>query len=157
MDAATIGFTLVLCLLVGLVFGLVPALGVLGFSVREALQQESRSAAGNLRLAEVRQGLVVAQLGASLTLLIGSGLLAKSFLKLRDADPGFRPDRVLTARVNLVGPRYSSRQRRRRSEFCRHAMLEKLRAVPLNPSSAAADHQHPVERRRVTERGHISD
>jgi putative ABC transport system permease protein len=133
MDAATIGFTLVLSLLVGLVFGLVPALGALGFSVREALQEESRSAAGSLSVRRIRQGLVVAQLGASLTLLIGSGLLAKSFLKLRDTDPGFRPDRVLTGRVNLVGPRYSSRQRQ--IEFYER-VLEKLRAAPSVVSAA---------------------
>jgi predicted permease len=132
IDAATIGFTLALSLLVGLIFGLAPALSALEFSVREALQQESRSA-GSLSLRKVRQGLVVAQLGASLTLLIGSGLLAKSFLKLRDTDPGFRPDRVLTARVNLAGPRYSSHQRQ--IEFY-EGVLEKLRAVPSVISAA---------------------
>jgi hypothetical protein len=61
--------------------------------------------------ASIRQGLVVAQLGASLTLLIGAGLLAKSFLKLRDVDPGFRSDGVLTAEIRLAGPTYSSSQR----------------------------------------------
>ena len=80
MDAATIGFTLVLSLLMGLVFGLVPALGALGFSVREALQQESRSAAGSLSVRRIRQGLVVAQLGASLTLLIGCFAVAAVLL-----------------------------------------------------------------------------
>jgi predicted permease len=127
IDAATIGFTLALSILVGLIFGVAPAISALGFSVREALPQESRSAAGSLSVRKVRQGLVVAQLGASLTLLIGSGLLAKSFLKLRDTDPGFRPDRVLTARVNLAGPSYSSHQRQ--IEFYER-VLEKLRAVP---------------------------
>jgi len=132
VDTATIGFTLALSLLVGLIFGLAPALSVLGFSVRETLQAESRSA-GSLSLRRVRQGLVVAQLGASLTLLIGSGLLAKSFLKLRDADPGFRPDRVLTARVNLASPRYSLRQRK--IEFY-ESVLEKLRAAHSVTSAA---------------------
>jgi putative ABC transport system permease protein len=127
IDAATISFTLGLTLLVGLMFGLAPALSAFGFSAREALQQESRSATGNLSLRRVRQGLVVAQLGASLMLLIGSGLLAKSFLKLRDADPGFHPDRVLTARINLSGPVHSSRQSR--IDFYER-VLEKLRAVP---------------------------
>lgn len=133
IDAVTIGFTLALSILVGLIFGLAPALSTLGFSFRDALQQESRSASSSLSLRRMRQGLVVAQLGASLTLLIGSGLLAKSFLKLRDADPGFRPDRVLTARINLSGPVYSSRQRR--IDFY-ESLLEKLRAVPSVISAA---------------------
>jgi putative ABC transport system permease protein len=133
LDAATIGFTFGLSLVIGVIFGLAPAIGAHGFSLREALQQESRSAAGSLSLRRLRQGLVVAQLGASLTLLIGSGLLAKSFLKLRDTDPGFRPDRVLTARINLAGPSYSSRQRQ--IEFYER-VLEKLRAAPGVVSAA---------------------
>jgi hypothetical protein len=52
---------------------------------------------GSRGLRRVRQGLVVAQLGASLTLLIGAGLLANGCLKLRDVDPGFRPDDVRAA------------------------------------------------------------
>ena len=56
----------------------------------EALQSESRNASGRVTLRRVRQTLVVAQLGLSLTLLIAAGLLAKSFLRLRITDPGFR-------------------------------------------------------------------
>ena len=133
IDAMTIGFTLALSVLVGLIFSLVPALSAPGFSVREALQRESRSAAGSRSLRRVRQGLVVAQLGVSLTLLIGSGLLARSFLKLRGANPGFRPDHVLTARVNLTGSVYSSRLRQ--VEFYER-VLEKLRAAPGVVSAA---------------------
>ena len=91
VDAATIGFTLALSVLVGLIFGLAPALSALRFSVSGALQQESRGSVGSVGLRRLRQGLVIVQLAASLTLLIGSGLLAKSFLKLRESDPGFKP------------------------------------------------------------------
>jgi putative ABC transport system permease protein len=132
IDAATIGFTLALSVLVGLIFGLAPALSALGFSVQETLRHDSRSA-GSLSMRKVRQGLVVAQLATSLTLLIGSGLLAKSFLKLRKIDPGFRPDRVLTARVNLAGAAYSLRPRK--IEFY-ESVLEKLRAAPSVISAA---------------------
>ena len=90
------------------------------------LRQESRNA-GGLPLRRLRQALVVAQLAASLTLLLGAGLLAKSFLKLRNSDPGFRPDRVLTARVNLDGPAYSSDPRH---VAFYEKVLEKLRANP---------------------------
>jgi putative ABC transport system permease protein len=161
VDSATVGFTLALTLLVGLIFGLAPALSVLGFSVRETLQAESRSV-GSLSLRRVRQGLVVAQLGASLTLLIGSGLLAKSFLKLRDTGPGFRPDRVLTARVNLAGPRYSLRERK--IEFY-ESVLEKLRAahsvtsaavttsIPLNGDGAPNSAVFRIENHPAAPRG----
>jgi predicted permease len=133
ISAGTIGFTLVLSMAAGVVFGLAPALSALGFPVREALQRDSRSATGSLSLRRLRRGLVVAQLGVSLTLLIGSGLLAKSFLKLRDANPGFRPDNVLTANLNLTGSAYSSRSRQ--IGFYER-ILEKLRTVPGVVSAA---------------------
>jgi putative ABC transport system permease protein len=101
---------LMLSLLLGLVSSLAPALKAVGLPGWEVLQRERR-AAGSRSLRKARQGLVVAQLGASLTLLIGAGLLAKSFLKLRDVDPGFRSDGVLTAEIRLAGPTYSSSQR----------------------------------------------
>ena len=61
----------------------------------------------------MRQVLVVAQLGLSLTLLIGAGLLAKSFYGLRTMDPGFRAENVLTARIDVAGPSHRSLDRQR--------------------------------------------
>jgi putative ABC transport system permease protein len=112
-------------LLTGLVFGLAPVFGSLGFSVREALQQEGRSASGSVALRRTRQVLVVAQLGLSLTLLIAAGLLAKSFWGLRNTDPGFRPENLLTARIALTGPAYRTLQRQ--DEFFQHVTEEVAR------------------------------
>ena len=108
MDATTAAFAAAVIILTGLAFGIVPALGSLGFGVREALQGESRSASSSSGLRRTRQAFVIAQLGLSLTLLIGAGLLAKSFYRLRNTPPGFRPENMLTARVNLTGPRYET-------------------------------------------------
>jgi putative ABC transport system permease protein len=105
IDFTTAAFAFLTTVLCGLAFGLAPALGSLGFGVREALQKDSRSASAGTGLRRVRQSLVVAQLGLSLTLLIGAGLLAKSFLRLRNTDPGFRAENVLTGRLNLF-PKY---------------------------------------------------
>jgi predicted permease len=132
IGAAVIGFAFVLSLLLGLISSLAPALKAAGLPGAEALPGERR-AAGRRSLRKVRQGLVVAQLGVSLTLLIGAGLLAKSFLKLRDVDPGFRPDGVLTARINLAGPAYSSSQRQ--IEFYER-LLANLRTIPAVTSAA---------------------
>jgi len=87
---------------------LAPSLGSLGFGVRDALQGESRSVSSGTAVRRIRQALVIAQLAMSLTLLIGAGLLAKSFYQLRNTDPGYRPENVLTARVNLAGPGYAT-------------------------------------------------
>ena len=107
LDWSTAGFALIVTILAGLTFGLAPSAGSLGFGVREALQGESRSVSSGTIVRRIRQGLVVAQLGLSLTLLIGAGLLAKSFYQLRNTNPGFRPENVMTARINLAGPSYA--------------------------------------------------
>jgi putative ABC transport system permease protein len=132
IDAASIAVAFVLSLLVGLGSSLAPALKATGFSGRGALQG-GRRAFGSRSLRKLRQGLVVAQLGVSLTLLIGAGLLAKSFLTLREVHPGFRSDGVLTAKINLAGPGYSSSQRQ--TEFYER-LLAKLRATPAVVSAA---------------------
>jgi putative ABC transport system permease protein len=111
LDWNTAGFALIVTIFVGVAFGLAPSAGSLGFGVREALQGESRSASSGRAVRRIRQGLVVAQLGSSLTLLIGAGLLAKSFYQLRNTDPGYRPENVLTARINLAGTSYASAAR----------------------------------------------
>jgi putative ABC transport system permease protein len=113
IDRATSLFAFLAAVLTGLIFGIVPALSSRSFGVSEALQSESRSASGSLTLRRVRQALVVAQLGLSLMLLISAGLLAKSFLQLQNTDPGFRSENILTARMTLAGPGYSTPDRRR--------------------------------------------
>ncbi len=133
IDSATGVFTVVVTVLTGLVFGMAPALGSRGFGMSQALQRESRSASGGVTLRRVRQALVVAQLGLSLTLLIGAGLLAKSFLELRSTNPGFRTENLLTARMTLAGPGYATPDRQR--EFI-EAVLEKVRQLPDVDSAA---------------------
>lgn len=127
LDWSTAGFALIVTIFAGLTSGLAPSLGSLRFGVREALQGESRSASSGTGVRRIRQGLVVAQLGMSLTLLIGAGLLAKSFYQLRNTDPGYRPENVLTARINLSGPSYASVGRQR--EFITD-LLQRIERLP---------------------------
>ena len=127
MDLTTILFAVVLTAVTGLAFGLAPAFSSASVPVHEALQSESRTASGSSGMRRFRQGLVVAQLGLSLTLLIGAGLLAKSFLQLRNTDPGFRPQNLLTARMSLTGPSYAATPRK--IDFYQTA-LAKIRRVP---------------------------
>jgi predicted permease len=113
LDWTTAAFALIVTILAGLTFGLAPALGSLGFGVRDVLQGETRTMSSGTVVRRIRQALVVAQLGLSLTLLIGAGLLAKSFYRLRTTDPGYRPENVLTARINLAGASYASVNRQK--------------------------------------------
>ncbi len=107
VDASTSLFAVAVTVLTGLLFGMAPALSSLGFGVRDALKRDSRGSTSSGGARRTRQALVVAQLGLSLTLLIGAGLLAKSFYRLRNVNPGFNSANVLTARINLTGPRYA--------------------------------------------------
>lgn len=136
LDWSTAGFALIVTILAGLTFVLAPALGSLGFGVREALQRESRSASSGTVVRRIRQGLVVAQLGVSLTLLLGAGLLAKSFYQLRQTNPGYDPANVLTARINLAGPSYASvnRQKKFIEDLLQQAdRLPNVEAVSVGP------------------------
>ena len=133
IDLSTAVFTLAVTVLTGLVFGLAPSLGSRGFGVREALQGESRSVSSGAGLQRMRRALVVAQLGLSLTLLIGAGLLAKSFYQLRRTNPGYDPENVLTARINLAGPSYASLDRQ--MEFIQNLLQQAARLPNVEAAS----------------------
>jgi predicted permease len=107
IDLRTLIFTFGLTLLTGLIFGLAPALSAARIDIQEALKAGGQGQSTGPRAARLRQALVVVELGVSLVLLIGAGLLARSFLKLAHTDLGFDPGRLLTLRVNLVGDRYA--------------------------------------------------
>jgi putative ABC transport system permease protein len=107
MDLTTLAFTCGLTLVTGLVFGMAPAVTSAGISIQEALKSAGHTQSGGQGSARLRQLLVVAELAVALVLLIGAGLLARSFLKLSQTDLGFPPENLLTLRVNLVGERYA--------------------------------------------------
>lgn len=136
IDGATVGFTLVLTLVTGMIFGLAPVASCLGVSVHDALKSDTPVSGTTPGLRRLRQGLVVVQLALSLTLLIGAGLLAKSFLRLRNTGPGFRTEDVLTARVSLTGPSYSTGQRQ--VDFYEQ-VLQGIRRLPGVESAAITD------------------
>jgi putative ABC transport system permease protein len=108
MDLRTLVFTFGLTVLTGLIFGMAPALGAAGVDLHDALKSGGRAQSASRASRRVRQVLVVAELGVSLVLLIGAGLLAKSFLNLAHVNMGFPAEKLLTLRVNLTGPQYAT-------------------------------------------------
>ncbi len=106
IDGTVLAFTLGLSLLTGLVFGLAPALRVSRTSLQESLKEGGRGAAGDRGGLTLRRGLVVATVALALTLLVGAGLLTRSFSQLLQVDPGFRPDHLLTFNVALPNAKY---------------------------------------------------
>jgi predicted permease len=114
IDGRVLLFTLLLSVASGILFGLVPALRVSRLDLNSTLKDASRGSAGTSsvwgRGNNLRRLLVVAELALSVVLLIGAGLLIRSFARLRDVSPGFNPRGVLTFDLTMTGRRYNDRQ-----------------------------------------------
>jgi putative ABC transport system permease protein len=105
IDAPVLLFTLLLSLATGLLFGLAPVFSS-GQRVSESLKQGTRSSCSRGRQ-DLRSLLVISQVAVSFILLIGAGLMIRSFLNLTRVDPGFNPTRLLTLRITPNFSRYT--------------------------------------------------
>jgi len=106
VDLRVFAFTLGVSILTGLVFGLLPAWTTSRVAASEGLKESGRSSTSSRTQQRVRSALVVGELAVALILLVGAGLLVKTFWKLRNVEPGFSPDHLLTMRVELPETRY---------------------------------------------------
>src|SRR5258706_1596851 len=106
VDGRVLLFTFGVSLLTGIVFGLLPAWTASRSVIGEALKEGGRSATAGGARQTMRSTFVVVELAIALDLLIGAGLLIKTFWNLRSVEPGFNPDHLLTMRVELPEARY---------------------------------------------------
>jgi putative ABC transport system permease protein len=127
LHPAVLFFTLAIAVLTGLVFGVVPAVSVIRGNTSSLLKDDATRGSASRATTFVRSTLVIAETAAALMLLVGAGLLIKSFGRLLDVNPGFSSERVLTASVALPANRYPDAATR--SAFWTR-LLEKVRAVP---------------------------
>ena len=100
IDGSALLFTLLAAVATGVLFGLLPALRVAVLSLREGMQDGSRGSSGGKRHAWVRDGLVVSELAFACILLVGAGLLIRSFLRVLDVNLGFQPERAAALRID---------------------------------------------------------
>jgi predicted permease len=107
IDARSLGFTLLAAVATGVLFGLLPALQASAFSLREGLEDAGRGSSGGKRHAWIRDGLVVSEIAFACILLVGAGLLVRSFLRVLDVNLGFQPERAAALRID-PGVRISS-------------------------------------------------
>ncbi|MEY2483705.1 MAG: hypothetical protein QOK24_2233 [Verrucomicrobiota bacterium] len=126
IDYHVLTFALGVSALTGILFGIVPALQASKLDVTSALKEGGRGGEGHRRTS-ARSLLLIGEVALSLMLLVGAGLLIKSFLRLQEVRPGFNAHNVLTANLSLQGPKYKDDQQV--VEFFRQ-LKERLEAVP---------------------------
>jgi putative ABC transport system permease protein len=107
IDGSVLTFALVVSIVTGLAFGLLPALRAAAPGVEEVLRDEGGATTGSRRRHRTQSGLVVAEIALALVLLVGSGLLIRSFVRLTSVDPGYDTHDVLAARIRLTPSRYA--------------------------------------------------
>ncbi|HEV2176676.1 MAG TPA: ABC transporter permease [Terriglobia bacterium] len=144
LDARVLVFTMLVSLLAGLAFGIVPAVAGLRAGLVETLKEGGRTEAGGRHRAQ--EVLVVSETALALVLLVGAGLLMRSFLRLLEVPEGFDPSRVLALQISLPRARYS--EPRQRDIFVKQILggirsLPGVRSasvvtrLPLNPGGSA--------------------
>jgi predicted permease len=138
LNARVLGFTLLTSALAGLAFGLVPALQASKVDLNDALKGGAKATAG-ARRSFTRGALVVAEVALSLVLLVGAGLLIKSFIRLTEVNLGFDPQRVVAADISLPDA-YDAPSKR--AEFFRQLMT-RVEALP-GVSSVAVSQSVPL-------------
>ena len=111
IDVGALGFALLMAILTGVIFGLVPAFQVPAIAVHESLKDSHRGSSGGKRHAWIRDALVVAEIAFACVLLVGAGLLIRSFLSVLDVNLGFQPERAAALRID-PGPQYATQAQR---------------------------------------------
>jgi putative ABC transport system permease protein len=127
LDGTVLGFAFLLSLATGLVFGLVPALRASRPDVQSLLKEGAGRASAGRGGRRMLAALVVLEVAVAVVLLVGAGLMLKSFERLQRSDPGFRRDGVLTLRMVLPRARYQ--EGRLKVAFV-DTLLERVRALP---------------------------
>ena len=136
LNMTVLAFTVGVSVFVGVLFGLAPALEASRVNLAEALKESTRSVASSARWrGRLRDALVVSEIAVSLALLIGAGLLLRTFARMRSADIGVRPDNILTMAIALPDTKYKAFPDRRAFY---DQLLARVQALPGIENAALA-------------------
>ena len=108
IDPTVLAITAIIAVGTGILFGLAPGLASAKPELTEALKEGGRGSTAGTRRNRLRNVMIVAEIALALMLLVGAGLLIKSFVRLQHVDPGFNPRNVLTAEINLPDLKYAA-------------------------------------------------
>jgi putative ABC transport system permease protein len=137
IDGWVLGFTLLVSILAGVVFGLAPALQMSRYDINSLLKEGLGTPDGLSRRRSLRSLLVVAEVALAVMLLVGAGLLIKSFMRVEDVDPGFNPHNLLTMQTRLTPPKYTSENQA--LTFYKQ-VFDQIAALPGVQSAGAVSH-----------------
>jgi predicted permease len=144
VDLTAVAFAVGVSLLAGLVFGVAPALRALRSDPQQALSAGSRGAAGS-HTHGLRHGLVVVEVAVAMMLVVGAGLMSRSFVALLNVDPGFQPEGLVAVQFTIASERHEAASNpgpighRGYMNFYREA-IDRVRALPGVESAAAVKH-----------------
>lgn len=137
LDARVVVFTVLISLATGLIFGLMPAMRGSRAKLADSLRESTRGAGGGARQNRLRDILVASELALALVLLTGAGLATRTFIALRNIDPGFDPRGVVTMTVSFTGTAEAAPGRR---EALMSQLLDRVRALPGVKRASAINH-----------------
>ena len=140
LDGRALAFTATITLLTGVIFGLVPALQCSKPNLNDTMKDAGRGSTEGGRRQRIRSTLVVLEVATALVLLVGAGLMIKSFWQLQKVDPGFNPDNALTAQVSLPKTKYPEESQQ--VAFFQQ-LIERVATLP-GVQSAGASHVVPL-------------
>jgi putative ABC transport system permease protein len=141
VDSSVLAYSLGLSLITGILFGLVPALQPTPTRLSEPLREGGRNSVASESGLRLRRLLTVSEVALSMILLIGAGLLIRSFVGLLQVDPGFETKNILTTRFNL--PKYSYPEATKQAAFYTQIM-ERIKALPGVTAIGATDELPPT-------------
>jgi putative ABC transport system permease protein len=157
VDFVAVGFTFLVALTTGIVFGLVPALSASTPDLTESLKEGGRSPSGQLKGGTARRALIVSEMALAVVLLVGAVLTMRSYIAVMFETPGFNPQNTLTATIGLPESKYP--EPRQHVAFYR-SLEQRLKKVPgiravglTDPLLWGSDYGFSIEGRLAPERG----
>ena len=137
IDSGVLGFTLIVSILTGVLFGLAPALQSSRIGVTESLKEGGPRAIGGFRSRRLHKALIVFEVAVASVLLVGSGLMVRSLTKIATTAPGFDPDHLLTMNISLPESKYSEDHQ---AVVFFDQLLGRIETLPGVQSAAAVSH-----------------
>ena len=130
LDLRVLGWALAISLLAGILVGLAPAMATVRRDLRPSGEEGGRSVSGGAATRRIRRALVVAEFALAIVLLVGAGLLVRSWWHVNSIDPGFRPERVLVMELSTppAAATFEASPAQRTDLY--HRVLEQIQAVP---------------------------